>query len=155
LQNSIRGVPSRVAISSLSGRGESAGKLGHEGDAALANAVAQERGFVVLKFQRGGAVDGLAGVAGGVDRQRAEPLGGEEHDGVDVVAGRQGAEAVVDAGAQLSRRLLGAVLHGVAHRGHLEAVRQRAKRRKMPRLPHRPDAHHANADSHRLFAITP
>ena len=126
-----------------------AGKLGHEGDARLADAVAEDGGFVVLQLEGGGAVDGLAGVAGGVDRQRAEPLGGEQQDGVDVAAGREGAEAVVDAGAELPGGLLGPVLDGVAEGGDFEAVGQRPQRGQMPRFPQRPDAHDADPDFHK------
>ena len=129
---------------------EAAGKLGHEGDAGFANAVAEYGGFVVFELQGGGAVDAFAGVAGGVDGQRAEPLGGEEQDGVDVAAGGEGAKAVVNAGAELAGGLLGPVLDGIAEGGDFEAVGECPQRRQMARFPHRPDSNDADPDFHRM-----
>ena len=96
----------------------------------------------------GGAVDGLAGVAGRQDRQGPIPLRGEDQHGVHVFALGQGAEAVDGRGAELGGRLLGPMRHLVADRPHLEPIGQHPQGRGVPLMPDLAQADNTDAKLH-------
>ncbi len=92
-------------------------------------------GLLRQKIERGGAVNRLAGIAGGQNRQRAEPLARQHHHGVDVLALGQGPISVDGRGAKIVGRDFGPQGHRLANRSHLEPIAQGPQCRTMAILP--------------------
>ena len=109
------------------GGGQPAGKLGHEGDAGLADAAADFVGLVGFEIERGGTIDRLAGIAGGEDRQRAVPAGGEQQHGIDVGARGERTEAVARAGRPALGDFGRPMGDRIAERPHFEPIGQRRR----------------------------
>lgn len=130
------------------GGGLTPGELGHEGDARLFHAAFDGLGLVGVEFQGDGAIDGFAGLAGGENGHRPEPLGGKHKHHVDIFPLDQDVVAVHCLGVEVGRRLFRPMAHGVTDRPDLEAIGQRPQGRGVPHLPNVPQADQANTKSH-------
>ena len=130
------------------GRGLTPGELGHEGDARLFHAAFDRLGLVGVEVQGDGAIDGLAGLAGGQDGHGPEPLGGKHEHRVDVFPLDQDVVAVDGLGMEVGRRLFGPMAHGVADRPDLETIGQRPQGGGVPHLPKVAKADQADTKSH-------
>jgi hypothetical protein len=124
-------------------RGEPAGEFGDEGHARLLDAIAQADGLGRIEVESGGAIDRLAGVAGGEDGERTVPLCGKHQHGVDVAARGKRAKAVDRGRIELFCDLLGAMSDLLADGADLEAVGEGAKRRPVAIFPRLAKAHQA------------
>ena len=99
------------------------------------------------KLRRDSAVDGLARVAGGQDRQRAVPLFGQHQDRVDVFAAAR-ARKPSTCGAEFAGGLFRPMGHLVADRPHLEPVSQSSQGRPMPGFPSLSQPNQSDAKLH-------
>ncbi len=105
------------------GRRQSPRELGHEGDACLFDALAEIAGLSrVIDVEGCAAIDALAMIAGGENGEGSVPLGGEDHNDVDIVAAGECAEAIHLLGREISSGLLGEVGDLTADGANLEAV---------------------------------
>ena len=132
------------------GRRVAAGKFGHEGDARLFDPLFDLLGFLEFQIEPRRAIDGLAGIAGGQDRQRAVPLRRENENGVDILPRGERAVAVHGIGVEFGGGLFGAMRDLIAHRTDLEAIGHRSQRRGMPRLPDVAQSDEADAEFHEI-----
>jgi hypothetical protein len=103
---------------------------------------------VSIEVEGGGAVDRLAGVAGGHDGEGTVPAGREQEDGVDIGAIRQATKAIANAGRPAVGYLGGPVGNGIANGADFEAVIQRPQGGRMPRFPRLAETDNADAKFH-------
>ncbi len=113
------------------GRRLATGEFGHESDAGGFDPLLQQRGLIGVEVERGGAIHGFAGVAGGQNGQRSEPATRQHHHRVDVFTLGQSTETVDRVGAEVARGNLGPMGNRLADCPNLEAVAERAQSRSM------------------------
>ncbi len=131
------------------GRGQAAGEFGHERDARFFNAGLEDLGLGrVVEIEGRPAIDALAIVAGRQHWQRTIPLGREDQDHIDIVAGAQGAKAVHFGGIEIAGGLRGQVSHFTADGPDLKPIGERSQRRPMSRIPRLAQADNAHTKFH-------